>query len=338
MSEVKAERINIEANMLAEQSRIKEESSRVDRLTEPVWLPGHENEIAIFPKAQGLPVLLAFSIGKDSKNMSAKYLDDSKGETSEGNLRNLEDFHRAVGFAENSFVVHLVPDMKGTHWQIEEIVSDPDADPNEEHRQNANFVIIREPENLDDPPILADIKPGDCPIYIFVGKDKYGGDFVAIFHGGHDAINAGLGRQGALVLEQDLGADLSDVKVFGIPGNGREHHFITNEPERRGSGIIERNWGEDNIDPLDTTKSADEQNSQKRHVDMHGAVIMQLLQAGVKAENVEVYDIDMYKAAEQGEGRSLRFTSENGGKRNGRFIVSIQLKSNNAPTSTTAAA
>lgn len=336
---------------------IRKLSEEVERLHETPYVPGFENYAAYSPFLEiNTPVRMRFSWGEKAPNMSTKHLDE--GETAEGNQRNVEAFLESQGFSGPPNVVHIIGNFLGTQYQIQEIgtynkseetqtlvvtPSDPDVIEKRQLDVQANFVFWRDPKTVEI------IKQADCPVIIGHGEDKYADDLAFIDHEGFDAKNAGIDRQGLLYLRDELGVDLSKVKVAILPGVSRERYSVTNEPERRGNGIMEENWGE-NIDEkypdyivegllitnpnysamTDEQKEAKREeirNGQKRHVDIMEATIVSLLKVGILPENIQVLDVDSYEAAEKEESYSHRFTNEHGGKRKGRMITAVQLKS-----------
>lgn len=335
---------------------ISELSKQVERLREIPYVPGFENYAAYSPFLEAnTPVRMRFSWGKDAPNMPTVHL--GEGETADGNQRNVEAFLESQDFSPPPYVVHVIGNFLGTQYQIQEVgttnvseenqtlvvsSSDPEVIEKRQLNLQANFVYTR------DPNMVEVIKQADCPVVIGYCQDKYGNDIAFIDHMGADAKNAGISRQGLLYLRDELGVDLSKVKVAVLPGVSKQHYDISNEPERRGNGIMEENWKEF-IDPkypdyivdgllmtdpnfhnmTPEQKEARRQeiiNGQKRHVDILEATIVELLEAGVLAENIQAISVDSYEAAEKGESYSHRYTTEHSGKRKGRIITAVQLK------------
>ena len=144
---------------------------------------------------------------------------------------------------------------------------------------------------------------------------------IAINHGGADAINAGVTRQGLWALQDEYGVDLSEAKIVIFPGVFPENYFITNEPERRGNGIVERNWGE-----YITEKETDSP-SEKRFLDITSAFEMQAIQAGIKPENIQSYRVNTYADAATGKAYSRRYSNEHDGARPGGQVLAVALNS-----------
>lgn len=343
------------------EAEIRIKSEKVDRLTEIPYVPGFEEYAAYSPFLEkNTLVVMRFSWGKNAPNMSGKHVDESNGEAAEDNLLNASIFLDSQPFKTDSKVVHVIGNFQGTQYQIQEISS---LDFKSDHDDPTNLIVdendsdFAEKRDLDiqanfvftrDPNVVLTIKPADCPIVVGYCKDKDGKDIAFIDHMGADAKNAGISRQGLLYLKDVLGVDLSTVKVTILPGVSKKHYDISNEPERRGNGIVESNWNEF-IDPKypdyivemllmkdpDYPKMSKEQkdvkreailNGQKRHVDIMEATIVELLEAGVLPENIQPIIVDSYEAAEKGESYSHRFTIEHDGARKGRSFAAVQLK------------
>lgn len=322
----------IEQRIAQREARVSGLEKQVSILTEIPYIPGFEQRAAYVPiieSLEGHPVKLAFSWGKNATNMSSKYIDGLRRETPNGNRQNVDKFLAEHGFDASPNVVTVIGKFAGVQQQIEEVDKDyvnldPDAD---EKDIQANFVITQ------DKDLTLIIRPADCPIVIIYAKDRDGNPLVVIDHSGREALNAGMSRQGAWYLEENYGVDLSKATAAILPGMARKNYFITDDPERWGNSILERNWGEyidERVDDASRDKELNiERNDagiQKRHVDMTKAVIMQLIQAGFDPKNVQAIDVDSFQAAIDEESFSHRYTTDYGGKRPGRFLVAVKLK------------
>ncbi len=312
MAEVKQVVDNIEAKLAAQGQEVMEGIKKVAELSDIEYVPGFEGRVGLFPKLEALPnmpVIARFSYGKKAPNMSAVFFDNDKGESEVTNARNRKEFFKSQGFGEN--VIQIKGKFEGTEAQIEEVSL--------ETLQDKPFIV----GNLiftRDPRLTMYILPADCATVVIYAKDKDGHDLVAIDHCGADAENAGITRQGLWYLQDELGVDLAEAIAVVFPGVSQDNYFITNEPERRGNGIIERNWG-----PFISPKKTDDP-SEKRYVDILSAFEMQALQAGMRAENIQAYRRDTYQDAADGIAYSRRYSGEHGGAHNGGNLVAVQLK------------
>ncbi|OGH02609.1 MAG: hypothetical protein A2798_03145 [Candidatus Levybacteria bacterium RIFCSPHIGHO2_01_FULL_37_17] len=311
---VEANQDPIEAKIVVKEQEVLREIQRVEELSEIQYVPGFEDRVGFFPSLEALPakpVLARFSYGKNAGNMSAKFFD--LGESEAVNSRNRLNFFNEQGFSENK--VWIKGFFQGTEVQIEEVSL--------ETLQDKEFVI----GNLiftRDPRIAMYILPADCPTVVIYAKDKDGHDLVAIDHCGADAENAGITRQGLWYLQDTLGVDLSTAVAAVFPGVSQENFYITNEPERRGNGIVERNWG-----PFITSKQTSD-DSEKRYVDILSAFEMQAVQAGMKPENIQAYRRDTYEDAANGIAYSRRYSGEHNDAHLGGNLVAVQLKPKSA--------
>lgn len=60
---------------------------------------------------------------------------------------------------------------------------------------------------------------------------------------------------------------------------------------------------------------------------MTGYLLAQYVEAGISEDNISVYDVDTYRAAEMRQSFSHRYAVEqNVPERNGRFILAVRLK------------
>lgn len=305
---------SIEQKFIQREQEVKESLKRVEELTEIKYLPGFENKVGFFPKLESLPdvpVLTRFSYGKDAPNMSSVFFDSNKGESEITGERHVKDFLESQGLTNYPDVIQVRGKFEGTELQIEEVSLETLEDKN---KVVGNVVFTR------DPRVALIIKPADCPVAVIYCKDKNGNPLVAIDHNGADAINAGLTRQGLWYLQDELGVDLSQAQIAVSPGVSQKNFYITNEPERRGNGIVERNWGE-----FITTKKTDDQ-TEKRYVDILSAFEMQAIQAGIKPENIQAYRMDTYEDAAKGIAFSRRYSDEHNGEHSGGQLVAVQLK------------
>ena len=309
----------LEAQLIADAKEIREKMGRIEELTEIQYLPGFENKVGYFPKLESLsnsPILARFSYGKDAPNMSAVFFDSAKGESSVTGDRNTRDFLESQGFT--GTVIQVLGKFEGNEPQIEEVDKYTVSD---KVKVVGNLIFTRDPE------VTLIIKPADCPTAIIYCKDENGNPLVAIDHGGVDAVNAGISRQGLWALKNILGVDLSKAQVVIFPGVSQKNFFITRqwttangEIKKRDNGIPEMNWRE-HISPAQTNDP-----EEKRYVDITSALEMQLLEAGILPENIQAYRRDTYEDAGMGIAYSRRRSNEHNGERPGGQIVAVQLK------------
>jgi copper oxidase (laccase) domain-containing protein len=319
----------IEKKILDAENGVKEAMKRIDELPDVQFLPGQEERVGIFPMFENdpeIPVLARFSYGLKAPNMSAVFFDKAKGETPEQGAKNTQDFLAEQGFEGRVIQIlgKFIPtdeEIKSGKYspaeaQIEEVDLDTKKD-----KIFGNVVFTRD-EN-----VVLTIKPADCDVFVFSGQDNKGNNITGIIHVGRDATIAGFVRQGLTYLQDEIGVDLSKLKIVGFPGASRKNYWISNQAERRATGISIYNLGEDNIDEVDKTLTTDEErNAQKRHVDLLSAGEMQAVQAGVLPENIQVCRADTYDDAGKDRTYSRRWSDEHDGVHPGGNLVAVQLK------------
>lgn len=289
-----------------------EQIKEIDGLDDIEYLPGHQDKVGFFPLIEsipGQPVLARFSYGRFAPNMSNLYFDRSRGETEETGPTNRANFFKEQGFSQHG--VQIKGKFDGTHPQIEEVNVDTLIHHNS---VEGNMTITR------DPRITLYIMPADCHTAVIYAKDAEGNPLVAVDHCGADAINAGVTLHGLQTLQDEYGVDLSKAIVVVFPGVSQKNFFITNEPERRGNGILEYNWG-----PFIRTKRTDDP-SEKRYVNLLKAFERQAIQAGIKPENIQAYRRDTYEDARNGIAYSRRYSNEHEGAHPGANLLAVQIK------------
>ncbi len=282
-------------------------------LREIQYKKGFENRVAAIPIIEEeTPINLAFTWGKNSQNMSPKYL--GEGETAEGNVQRVVDFLTSQGMSKPPNLIHTIARFDGEFHQIEEVALD-NIDPQATAPLNmeANFVFTR------DPRITLIIRPADCPVSVLYAKDWSRRNIIGICHSSGLSTNAGVQRMSIEHLIEDQNVDPSTIKIGILPGVSQNNFYLVEEPGV--TPILEGNWG-DNITPKDPYQGKD----QKRYVDLLGATIMQFEKTGVDPANIQAYDIDTFEAAKRGESFSYEYTKETG-LRQGRFLVAAQLAS-----------
>lgn len=283
-------------------------------LREIQYKKGFEDRVATIPIIEEeTPINLAFTWGKNSQNMSPKYLQE--GETAEGNAKRIVDFLASQGMPKPPNVIHTTAKFDGEFHQIEEIgLENINPQATEPLNMEANFVFTR------DPRITLIIRPADCPVSVIYAKDRSGKNILGICHSSGLSTNGGVQRMSIEHLIEDQNVDPSTIRVGILPGVSQNNFSLVEKP--RVAPIFEGNWG-DHITPKDPYQGRD----QKRYVDILGATIMQFEKAGVNPANIQAYETDTYEAAQRGESFSDQYYQATG-RRLGRFIVAAQLKAN----------
>lgn len=310
---------NLDLKIAQDRILEKEAVGKIREFTEIQFVPRKEESVGYFPNLEDLDensVLARYSYGFNAPNMSAVFFDPSfnKEEGKRIGEENTSNFLTQEGFTGK--VIQVLGKFEGEEAQIEEVDKDT-----EKVKAVGNVIFTRDPE------VTLIIKPADCPTGVLYCKDKEGRDVVAIIHGGAEAINSGLARQGLMALQIELGVDLSTAKLAIFPGVSKDNYYLSRQwktsdgqIKKRESGIYPINWG-DYISPAQTDNP-----EEKRYVDILSAFEMQVIQAGMKAENVEAFRVDTYVDASRGRAKSRRFSNEHNGENPGGNLVAVQLK------------
>lgn len=309
----------LEQQLVEDVKGVREKLTKIDELTEITYVPGFENRVGLFPRLESLegkPVLARFSYGGEAPNMSSVFFDSANGESSVTGDRSTRDFLESQGFT--GTVIQVLGKFEGNEPQIEEVDKHTVSD---KAKAVGNLIFTRDPE------VTLMIKPADCPTAVIYCKDEHGNPLVAIDHGGADAVNAGISRDGLWALKNILGVDLAQAQVVIFPGVSQKNFFITREwktangmIKRRDNGIPQINWRE-HISPAQTDDP-----EEKRYVDITSALEMQIIEAGVMPENMQVYRRDTYEDAANGLAYSRRYSGEHNGARPGGNLLAVQLK------------
>lgn len=276
------------------------------------YLSGFKDKVAYFPILEdlpGKPILARFSYGKNSPNMSSVFFNSAKGESELTGERNTRDFLKSQGFSLSA--ISIKGRFEGTKAQIEEVSLETLE---EKKVVVGNLVFTR------DPRITLFIKPADCPVAVIYCHDENGNPLVAIDHSGADATNSGITLQGLIYLKDELGVNLANATVAIFPSISQENFYITNSPQKRGNGIIDKNWGEN----ISSKKTNDPE--EKRFIDIASALEMQALEAGIKPDNIQAYKVDTYEDAARGIAFSRRYSNDHNGARPGAQILAVMLR------------
>lgn len=255
--------------------------------------------IAVFPLLQSLPVKVGFSWGKDSPNMS--YKDNDK----ELAQKYHEVFFAKLSLPEKRVLVDPTIDEPN---QIMEINKSSFTKNQTEIITGANILITK------DPNITLMVHPGDCPSLVIFGKDKTGQNILCVIHSGRKQTDMELPKKAILYLES-LGINPTTIFIGITPGISQNHFFI---PMDFHLPSIEK-WGK-------YVEIRPHQGKDVYFLDVQGYILQQLINCGVKPENIEIYAVDTYAAAEKGESFSHRFATVNQQpEKDGRFIFAASL-------------
>jgi copper oxidase (laccase) domain-containing protein len=284
-----------------------------------------QDEIARFPIFESEPVYALFSWGKNAPNYSETYEADPLVAR-----ERTRTFLRESGLALPPRTVHIFPGAKDSA-EILEVTEDMiDAfapsqltrpeDEREALQTKANFVVTK------DPGISMILKPADCWSAVVSSVDGEGRPLVGLAHWGR-AEQESLQPTKAMLYLESLGCARENIKIGIMPGIKKDQYFI----KAAELGILlprADRWGR-NLE----LKTPD--GEERVYLDLEGYLLQQL-QNFVPPKNIQIFDIDSYKAAQAGVGFShRRFTSTKdtpevrGAQEkqvNGRHIIAAQLK------------
>lgn len=152
--------------------------------------------------------------------------------------------------------------------------------------------------------ILVSDKVADCPMLILVAKITEENWMIAIAHCGGEYINRLLPKQMADALVKESNVKPQNIKVYITPCISKESYVYDKYPQ------IATN--------KDAWKNAIEKREELYYIDLRAAIINQLLEKGLKKENMIVSnkdtrtDNDFYSHAAYKKGNASK---------NGRFIA-----------------
>lgn len=256
--------------------------------------------IAKFPLLQTLPLTAGFSWGKGSPNMS--YKADNKNIAEKAH----EDFFAQITLPRKRVLID--PTREQTN-QILEIDNSFFQNGEQQLITGANILLTREKD------ITLMVYPGDCPCLVLFGKDKTGQNILCVIHSGRKQTDTQLPKKAILYLES-MGVDPETVLLGISPGISQNHFFIPTDFPLPG---IEK-WG----------KYVDIRQHEGKDVyflNVQGYILQQLINCGVKTQNIEIYAIDTYEAAEKGESYSHRYaTVTKQPEKDARFLFAASLK------------
>lgn len=167
---------------------------------------------------------------------------------------------------------------------------------------------------LLDKDITVTIKVGDCQTFFISGITDKSEKVLGLVHAGWVGVSKELPRKAIEYAINKLGAREDSLKVFIVPTIKAQHR--TMEHFDRIDSEIEH-WG-------DFIKK----DGDIYHADSFGFAIQQIKDAGIQDENITVYDIDNYVAAQEclSFSQKLYVDESRDGKesRQGRFIVAVR--------------
>lgn len=272
--------------------------TRIHRLKKIIYQqPG----IATFPIFKQLPLRAGFSWGKESQNMSVK-----NGEKEEVIQERHTIFLDKLGMPDLSHTIIIDPNIFYSSDIADISTEDLDGD--------APTVIGANILFTSDSSITFAAHPGDCPCAVLYTKDTNGNSLLGLVHMGRRQIDAQL-PQKAITYLKGLGIDPKTIIIGITPGILVNNYYIpVDEPLPHAD-----KWGK--YITLENHK-----NKEIYRLDLQGYAVQQYVSSGVSPEHIELYEIDTYEAAQQGESFSHRFaTVMKDPKKDERFLIAASL-------------
>lgn len=249
-------------------------------------------------------VINGFSWGKNSGNMSFNY-----GEFNEV-LKNVKNFFKALNIGRVEDSVHMgaqhgdtIVDITQDH--IDKIKANPE---NQLIECDAFFTKL--------PDVTLTIKPADCTTALIYALNQNRERIIGIVHSGRIGVSLEVPRKAVEFLVKTYSCDPTEIKI-GIPPhlsqkNRKFEHIDGVENKKVWEGFIEEKDGFFYLGAAECT-------------------IDQYIKSGVKEENIEVYDVDTFEAAQRGETFSHKYCVEMEKKGKDipeqRMIVAIRMTS-----------
>jgi copper oxidase (laccase) domain-containing protein len=160
------------------------------------------------------------------------------------------------------------------------------------------------------------VKPGDCTVSLIYGVSQDQEPVIGMIHSGRNELGSEIPTKAINHLQETYGCDPTNVKVGILPSLGVENHLIRAEDTEK---VIGETTIWDNY--MNTSPNGD------IYLDGPKLLVSQLKKSGIPGRNIELYDIDTYDAAKQGQSFSHRYaTDTQTSDRMGRFLIAIELE------------
>ena|SRR3989344_888761 len=164
------------------------------------------------------------------------------------------------------------------------------------------------------------VKTADCPAVIAYGKAGDGRPLLALMHAGRKETDAQLPSKTIAHCVKKYGADPKQILVGITPGISAKHYSVPAE----NVGLVSDGVWQGFVRKITSNGEA------RIHIDITGCVAQQLLNAGIRPQNIQAYgsSVDTYELASQIPLLSFshRFTQESDQpERNGRMLVVASL-------------
>lgn len=274
-----------------------------------------QEAIAMIPLLKGR-VLHGISLGPASKNMAEMFEPNQKVID-----HRIETFLERLGMAPLDYAFLMVPSPIGQRRIVDidsrlvhKALKRPFFKEDRESVLQADSLVT----DIKGTPLM--VKTADCPAIIIYGQKDDGLPLAALVHTGWRETNAEIPFKTIMHCMEAYGCDPADMLVGITPGISPEHYSISYKDREFFDRSI---WEGHSWERASSTEA-------RIHLDIRGAVIRQLLAAGVERQHLQAYGpaVDTYALAAQNPRLSFshRFAQEsNQPKRNGRMLIAVSL-------------
>ena len=257
--------------------------------------------IAVFPSLQSLPLKVGFSWGENMSSMTYKNTDKQKVD------KRHQAFFNQLDLPSQRILID--PNLPTQNELLE--VTDSLFDNQEEIITGSNILFTK--SNT----ITLVAHPGDCPCAIIFAKDKNKQPLLGLIHLGRKQTDKRLAEQAIQYLKKQ-NVFLSSISIGICPGISQKNYFIP--VSKQAKDLPNANLWKNH-------KEIKTVNGEERlYLDLQGYIIEQFLTVGIWPEHIEIYTIDTYSSAENGESFSHRYaTVTNQTEKDGRFLLAASL-------------
>lgn len=261
----------------------------------------HPN-IAYFPLLQK-HIAHGFSWGKQAGNMQFSF-----GDPVEVRM-NVQKFLEKLDMGDIKESVNMITELSDRIADIDEKL----VESLKKHRFGRSVKCDAFFTNLQDITLMA--KPGDCTTAIIYAHCREGSEVIGIVHTGRLSAGKELPRKAVKHLVKKYKCKITNIKVAILPHlhkeNRRFAHLDTFKNLKVWDGFIDKK-------------------DDYYYVSEEGLVISQYLDMGILRKNMQIYDIDTFVSAKQGEtfSHKYHYEMEQEGKKVpiGRYIVGVKRR------------
>lgn len=156
------------------------------------------------------------------------------------------------------------------------------------------------------------IKPADCTVSIIYGVSGIGENILGLVHAGRRGLDLQLPYKAIGHMIDKYKCDIKSIKIGITPTITIQNHFIRN--------ISELNYPEH-------WNGFTRERDGLIYLDFIGQILSQYSSIGLTSDQVQLYNVDTYEAAKDGETFSHRYWQMNPTYTKGRMLVAAQLNS-----------